>query len=168
LAIDGGSGGWVAALIRGPSGAGKSDLALRCLALPAGPLWPSPICLVADDRTDVMLSGSGLYASAPASIAGLLEVRGIGIVAVPHIPSARLILVVDLAMPAKIHRFPAPESVAVTPPQHLPVAALPRIWLAPFESSAPQKLLLALTRTLRAGGPAGADAAKHHRLPEGL
>ena len=60
-----------AVLISGPSGSGKSDLALRLL--------DRGFALVSDDQTVVKKQGDALLASAPPSIAGKMEVRGIGI-----------------------------------------------------------------------------------------
>ena len=83
-------------LITGPSGSGKSDLALR--------LIHSGFALVSDDQTIVSRDGDRLLASAPAQIAGKLEVRGIGIVemdAETHVPVA---LVVELT--SEIDRLP--------------------------------------------------------------
>ena len=62
-------------IIRGPSGAGKSDLALRLIDRGAR--------LVADDRVDLLVSDNGVIARAPETLAGLLEVRGLGILRVP-------------------------------------------------------------------------------------
>ena len=59
-------------LILGASGVGKSDLALRLIADGA--------LLVADDQTLVEARGDELWATAPATIAGLIEARGVGIV----------------------------------------------------------------------------------------
>src|SRR5689334_24249403 len=71
-----------AALLRGPSGAGKSDLALRFLALSNED--GEKALLVADDQVFVGSNGSGeLVASAPPTIAGKIEVRGLGIIEVP-------------------------------------------------------------------------------------
>jgi HPr kinase/phosphorylase len=165
---------WVAALIRGPSGSGKSDLALRCLAQPMPAWFPrsaqlSGARLVADDRTDltVTAAATGLVVSAtpPASIAGLLEVRGLGILTVPYMADARLVLLVDLAPGATVPRYPAATTGPVG--SHPNVAHLPQIRIAAFESSSSLKLLLALVRTAISGSPVGADAAKHHCLPEG-
>jgi len=61
-----------AVLISGPSGSGKSDLALRLL--------DRGFILVSDDQTIVRKDGGHLVAGAPPTIAGKLEVRGIGIV----------------------------------------------------------------------------------------
>jgi HPr kinase/phosphorylase len=89
-------------LLLGPSGAGKSDLALRLIDQGAR--------LVADDRTDLFVRGGRLYASPAAAIAGLIEVRGLGIIAQPHAASAAVTLAVQLGrMPA---RLPEPEFYA--------------------------------------------------------
>jgi serine kinase of HPr protein (carbohydrate metabolism regulator) len=128
-----------AVLIRGPSGAGKSDLALRIVA--SGARWPresgEPL-LVADDQVEVALENGALMVSAPATIAGRLEVRGVGIVTVPHVPKARLALVVDLVEREKVSRLPEPESTIVLG------VALPRFALDAFSASAPLKVLVAL------------------------
>ncbi len=63
-----------AVLLRGPSGSGKSDLALR--------LIDGGAQLVADDQTLLRRAGGRVLASAPPAIAGLLEVRGVGVVRV--------------------------------------------------------------------------------------
>ena len=127
------------ALIRGASGSGKSDLALRCLGLSPSFLLPVDVRLIADDNVVAGLEHGQLMLSAPATIAGMLEVRGIGIVTVQPVASARLVLVVDLAAPdAAIDRMPDPATVDIVG------LAIPRIVLHPFEASAPFKLLLAL------------------------
>ncbi len=81
-------------LLRGPSGAGKSILALDLLdrwATRGEPAW-----IVADDRIDLGMERTGLVMHAPATIAGLVELRGRGIVRRPFLASAPLHLVVDL------------------------------------------------------------------------
>ena len=84
-----------AALLRGASGSGKSDLALRFIAL-AGNADGHP-ALVADDQVFVEARGAGgPLVRSPETIAGKIEVRGIGIVDVPFIEDARLVLVCDL------------------------------------------------------------------------
>jgi len=129
-----------AALLRGVSGSGKSDLALRFLALPAegehGPM------LVADDQVLVEPRGKVLYASVPPTIAGKLEVRGIGIVDMIHVTGTELVLAVDLVPSGEVPRMPAekPEQTVIAS------ISLRRIALAPFEASAPLKLKLALFR----------------------
>jgi serine kinase of HPr protein (carbohydrate metabolism regulator) len=135
-----------AVLIRGRSGAGKSDLALRCLAVPACALAPESPVLVADDRVVAEAGPDGVVVSAPVALRGLIEVRGVGIVPVPSISSARLVLIVDLAWPAEIERLPdalEPAEVCGRP--------IPRVLVAPFEAAAPLKLLAALGVAVRAG-----------------
>ena len=128
-----------AALVRGPSGSGKSDLALRFLALAAEPgLEP---LLVADDQVWIERQKDGsLAASAPPTLAGKIEVRGLGIVEVPHRESVGLALAVDLVLPQEVPRMPPDPLDRIT----IAGAALPFVKLAPFELSAALKLRLAL------------------------
>jgi serine kinase of HPr protein (carbohydrate metabolism regulator) len=121
-------------LLLGKSGAGKSDLALRLIALGA--------TLVADDRTDLYVWRRKLYARAPARLAGLIEVRGVGILGLPHAPRVRVALVVELGRDAK--RFP--DHRRYRPPAGLALAATaapPIVRIAPFEASAPAKIVAA-------------------------
>lgn len=126
-------GRWRGVLIEGPSGAGKSDLALRCLALGAR--------LVADDRVLAWTDQGRLFGRAPETLAGLLEMRGLGIAPVEALPYAGIDLIVACeADPAAIDRMPEPETaerLGVTLP-------LRRLW--PFEPAAPLKLIAALER----------------------
>lgn len=141
--------GGKAAIIRGAPGSGKSDLALRCLAVAPTALIPCPAQLVADDRVEVRRQGDRLLAVAPATIRSKLEVRGIGIVDVPSAASCELVLVVDLTTPDKIERLPDPQPYA-----DIMGVQLPLVRLAPFEASAPVKLLLALSQSIiRAAKP---------------
>ena len=95
-------------LILGPPGSGKSDLALRLIDQPghgtSGRLRQARI--VSDDEVLVRRAGDDLLATAPATIAGLLEVRGLGIVPVPVVAEVRLVLVVRLKPAAGIERLP--------------------------------------------------------------
>jgi serine kinase of HPr protein (carbohydrate metabolism regulator) len=77
-----------AVLITGPSGSGKSDLALRLLE--------RGFSLVSDDQTIVRRAGSRLIATAPPTIAGKLEIRGIGIVEMEAQAEASVALIVEL------------------------------------------------------------------------
>ncbi|WP_072396518.1 HPr kinase/phosphatase C-terminal domain-containing protein [Hyphomicrobium sp. CS1GBMeth3] len=128
-----------AVLIRGPSGSGKSDLTLRCIALP--PLAHSPLRaeLVADDQVQCVRREDGLVVSPPATLAGKIEVRGLGILTLTYRPSARLALVVDLVASEAVERYPLESLTA----EYLGIV-LPVVRLAPFEASAPVKLILAL------------------------
>ena len=131
-------------LLRGPSGSGKSDLAAR--------LIDGGAQLVADDQADLRLVAGALRMSAPRTIAGLIELRGVGILPVPSVASAVLRLVVDLVPPEQLDRLPEPRRCLLLG------MSLPLIVLAPFEASAPAKLRLAL-RALGAAAPGALFAA---------
>ena len=81
-------------LLRGPSGAGKSVLALSLLDRWEGRGLPA--FLVSDDRVDLIETGRQLSMQAPHSLAGLIELRGRGIVQRPHKSLVTLQLVIDL------------------------------------------------------------------------
>ena len=123
------AGFWRGALVTGPSGSGKSDLALRMLE--------SGFRLVADDRTFVWLSGGRLYGKAAPALHGLIEARGLGVVAETAIAFAPIALVCDCT-PCPIERTPEKEAETVLG------VPLPRIRLAALEPSAPAKLGRAL------------------------
>ncbi len=123
-----------AVLLRGPARAGKSDLGLR--------LINSGAILVADDQVILAESGGFLRASPPTNIAGLLEVRGVGIVKMPHRQGVPLGLLIDLVPPDKVPRLPDARTDKIMGVE-LPVLAL-----SPFESSAPAKVMLALRSLL--------------------
>jgi serine kinase of HPr protein (carbohydrate metabolism regulator) len=132
------------ALLRGPSGSGKSDLALRFLFLARrGPTAREAPALVADDQVLLTRDGSRVLAAAPDSIGARLEVRGVGIVGVKALTQCELALVVDLVRPEEIERLPA------TLRARLVGVELPLLRLAPFESSAPIKLALAVAQASR-------------------
>jgi HPr kinase/phosphorylase len=125
-------------LLIGPPGAGKSDLVLRLLA--------RGFDLVADDRMDIT---DGMARPVPA-LAGLLEVRGLGIVRLPHVAEARLALVVELGDAAP--RLPTPSRHATL--------GLPMTRLDASAASAPERVALALDCALgRIAQVAGAFAA---------
>ena len=87
-----------AILIRGPSGAGKSRLALELIQAPAVHCGGALLFtrLVADDRVDVAAAHGRLLARPSPALAGLLEVRGMGIIRLPYELVAVVSLVVDL------------------------------------------------------------------------
>ena len=117
-------------LIRGPSGSGKSDLGLR--AIDAGAR------LVADDRVTLASRGDTIVASAPASIRGMIEIRGLGIVRLDALEEAALSLVVDLVERTAVERLPERR--------HCDLMETPIAWmgLAGFDASAVAKLRFAL------------------------
>ncbi len=82
-----------AVLLSGPAGAGKSDLALR--------LIDRGFVLVADDQVIVEAG----CARAPAALAGLIEVRGLGLLRLPYVGGVLLRLGVRLG---EAERLPAP------------------------------------------------------------
>ena len=135
VALDGG-----AVLLRGPSGAGKSDLALRLIDQGAR--------LVADDQVLLRRDGERVLARAPDALAGLIEIRGLGIVAAERIDDAPLVLLVDQVGPAGVERLPAAAVESVLG------IAIARLALAPFEASATAKLRLA-ARTYAATSRSG-------------
>ncbi|MEJ8405133.1 serine kinase [Brevundimonas vesicularis] len=96
-------GAWQGVMILGVSGAGKSDLALRLI----GRGWR----LVSDDYTQVWASNGAVHASAPASIAGRIEVRGLGIVAARTRPVCRVALAVACVVEG-VERLPEPQTRA--------------------------------------------------------
>lgn len=123
-------------LLLGLSGAGKSDLLLRLL--------DRGFALVADDQVHIQ---NGI-ARAPEDLAGLLEVRGLGIIHLPFLKQTRLALAVRLA---KAPRMPMPE-------QH-PETGLPLVTIDPWQCSAPIQVTLALDcALLRVAQVAGAFA----------
>ncbi len=93
-----------AVLIRGPSGSGKSRLALELIETArSGSLLFAR--LVADDRVHLGSAHGRLLARPAAALAGLIEVRGVGLMRLMHEPSAVVGLVVDLAA-ADTQRLP--------------------------------------------------------------
>jgi HPr kinase/phosphorylase len=126
-----------AVLLIGPPGVGKSDLVLRLLG--------RGFDLVADDRVHIT---DGQIA-APAALAGLLEVRGLGILRLPHVPSARLVLVADLTERAERLPEPALHTGLRVPLVHIDGKA----------ASAADRVIMALDCALgRIGQVAGAFA----------
>ena len=120
-----------AVLIEGKSGEGKSDLALRLIDRGA--------TLIADDQTMCRREGGTLIACVPPTIAGRIEVRGVGIVEMPHqdrVPIALLIVILE-----QPPRFPDDKRSRCIAGVDVPVLAL-----AALEPSAPIKVELALRR----------------------
>lgn len=129
-------------LLLGESGAGKSDLALRLIANGA--------LLVADDRCDLYIKDDALHVQAPRALAGLLEIRGVGIVPIACARNARVALAVRCVALETIARLPEP--VRYRPPDALQAPQQswpPEIAVAPFEPSATAKVLAAAAHFAR-------------------
>ena len=120
-----------AVLISGPSGSGKSDLALRLL--------DRGFTLVSDDQTIVRREGNRLIASAPPTIKGKLEIRGVGIVEMETVADVPVALYVELT--SEIVRLPDDR-------RERPVLGvnLPLISVDAQTASAASKVALALDR----------------------
>lgn len=123
--------GWRGVLLTGAPGAGKSDLALRLI----GRGWR----LVADDYAHVFVSGGALYATAPTTILGKMEARGVGIVGACTVPQARLALAVEL-VEGVVDRLPETRATRIRG------VDLPLIALHANEASVVEKVTAAIAR----------------------
>jgi hypothetical protein len=126
-----------AVILEGPPGSGKSDLALRFIMQTPQEMSPA---LVSDDQVALVLDNARLIASPPETIAGKIEVRGLGILPMPYRAGVRLCLIAELCEPDRVSRMPP------SPPRARQIGGLtlPVMQIAPFEASAHLKLRLAL------------------------
>ncbi|WP_233557060.1 HPr kinase/phosphorylase [Gemmobacter lutimaris] len=122
-------------LILGPSGSGKSTLALKLIATGA--------TLVADDQVRLRRAGSGVVASAPERLAGMIEARGVGLLRADFLAETLLVLVVDLARK---------EPDRLPPFRHIPVLGCT---LDLVSGAGNPHLETALLQWLRGGGRVG-------------
>jgi HPr kinase/phosphorylase len=128
-------------LLLGRSGSGKSDLALRLIDHPGRGAGRRALAarLVADDQVQLTVRDGRLFASAPDPIAGLIEIRGLGILRLARLRRAEIALAVRLVEPGQIERLPEPGERL-----ELQGVAVPLLRLAPFEGSAEAKVRAAL------------------------
>jgi serine kinase of HPr protein (carbohydrate metabolism regulator) len=120
-----------AILIEGPPGSGKSSLALALIDRGA--------MLVGDDGVSLTPRAGELYASPPPNIAGLLEVRNLGLLQFPTVRDVRVALVVQLDRQA-------PRFIEVAERAERAGVTLPLIRLWPSETAPARKAELALDR----------------------
>ena len=127
-------------LILGEPGAGKSDLALRLIDEPGFGVSESLMRakLISDDQVIITREEDRLVASAPSTIRGKLEVRGLGIVSLATLPSVQLLLVVRLQTHSAIERLPDQGTFEILG------LALPLVEIDGNSPSAPARLRAAL------------------------
>ena len=123
-------------LIRGPSGSGKSDLVLRLLDEASG------ASLVADDQVLISELAGGLIATAPAILAGKLEIRGQGIVTRPFLASVKLSHIIELVDQVEITRMPEISELQTS----FMGLVFPRLKLDGKQASAPARIRAFLQR----------------------
>ncbi|MBW0144966.1 HPr kinase/phosphorylase [Sphingomicrobium clamense] len=119
-----------AVMLAGPSGSGKSDLALQ--------LIDRDFKLVADDQTLLSVDEGRVIATAPPSISGKMEVRGLGIVELPVKENVPVCLFVSLG--EQPERLPEGETESFFGIE------IPRIRLAGSSPSAAIRVDMALDR----------------------
>jgi HPr kinase/phosphorylase len=98
-----------AVLIRGPSGAGKSRLAFDLILAGRSGQIP-PAVLVGDDRVQLEMHQGKLVVRPVRELAGLIEIRGLGIRRCPFTEQAVVGLVVDLSA-TDAERLPPPQAL---------------------------------------------------------
>lgn len=129
-------------LVTGPSGSGKTTLALTLLDLCRSRAIFA--CFVADDRVWLRAAHGRLLALAPATIAGLAEIRGFGPAELPHERATVIDGVVEL-----VERNGAPRFREAASREFLGLS-LPRLDLAEGDAAGAARAVLAW---LEAGGP---------------
>ena len=118
-------------LLRGPPGSGKSDLALRLITERRG-------LLVADDQVEIGALDGALMARASASLAGMLEVRGLGLVRLDYRRTCEILVVIDLRERRDVDRMPELRRTVISG------LSLPLFQLCAREASVVSKVVLAL------------------------
>jgi HPr kinase/phosphorylase len=126
-------------LVRGPSGSGKSSLAYTLLAEDR-----TGARLVADDRVILIAANGRLLADVPTALAGMIELRGIGILGWPHLAPVLVRLVVDLEPPESCPRLPEEDESRTT----VNGIALPRLCLPVGGNDGPARIRAAIRHIL--------------------
>jgi len=135
-----------AVLLIGRSEAGKSDVALRLIAMGAR--------LISDDQTALSGINGRLFAGAPPSLHGRMEIRGVGIINVKPAAPAPVLLAVRLDESAAVPRLPEPLTHKL--PQGLENCPEPPfLVLHAFEASTPMKIAAAGAALARGAFVAG-------------
>lgn len=129
-------------MLRGAPGSGKSDLALRLIDQPGLGIGCEPMHskLIGDDQIILKRDGDNLVVLPAPELAGMLEIRGIGIVQCPYAAEVPLALIVDLVPTAQIERLPEPVSARF---EALGVL-VPRVDIDPRQPSATARVRAAL------------------------
>lgn len=133
----------VGVLLLGATGSGKSDLAYRLIS-------EQRAKLIADDQVFLRRDEEAVRASCKQGWEGQLELRGLGIVTVPHEQDIPIRLVIDLVERSDVPRLPEPLYVT------LAGVRLPVLKLHAFDVSTPAKVLVA-TEHLPGSGFPGSD-----------
>ena len=110
-------------LLLGPSGSGKSSLAVHLIDHYGGQL-------IADDRVCLTVTDTRLHAAPPDNLAGLLELRGLGIITMPH-QNAVIDLAVELVARKQVPRLAKADSFTITALTYRLSACMAMIWPAP-------------------------------------
>jgi len=135
--------GELGVLVRGASGAGKSSLVWELITA-----RPDEARLVADDRVILVAAHGRLVADVPQNIAGLIELRGVGIVSVPHVAPVVVRLVVDLLAAEACPRLPQTGDARV----RLAGVDLPRLALPGGIGGGAARLQAAMTAIFPSAG----------------
>ncbi len=133
----------VGVLLLGATGSGKSDLAYRLISEQCAKL-------IADDQVFLRREEEGLRASCKAGWEGQLELRGLGIVTVPHEQGVPIALAIDLVERSAVPRLPEPLFVTLIS------VRVPVLKLHAFDASTPAKVVVAAENLPRSGFP-GSD-----------
>ncbi len=137
VALKAPDGASVAVLLRGQSGTGKSDLAFRLIEAKGQ--------LICDDQVTLERRQDKIMAEAVDAIAGLMEIRGVGLVKFDTAPQTILRLVIDLVPRQHVPRLPEWESVEILG------VPLPRLQLHGFDAATPLKIVKAIELVYRPG-----------------